>query len=124
MAAVVTADIKLRIKKPAYDLLVGRDDLVCDRAIATAGVWIKSRLAKGGITSPDLTTDAAREAIILRTLSELYSYNGQADEASSHLSMAREIVDGMVGMSGTSGGSNGPVMVAVEGGVPTWLANY
>jgi hypothetical protein len=125
MAAVAIADIKARIKPQVYAVLTGRDDTVCTRAIATAELWAKGRAAKSGVTSLDVTTDYVKEAIVLRTLSELHAYNEQEEVAEDKLKMAREMLDGALGGSVSGlGGKPGPSMVATAGEVPSWLTNY
>lgn len=125
MAAVAVADVKARIKPEVYYALTGRDDAVCTRAIATAELWAKGRAAKGGVADLDVTTEYVKEAIILRTLSELHAYNGQHEMAADKLSMAREMLDGVIGMAANGTGSK-PVATAnaqaYEEG--SWLTNY
>lgn len=125
MAAVAIADVKNRIKLEVYNVLTGRSDAVCTRAIATAELWAQGRAAKAGVASLDVTTDYVKEAIILRTLSELYSYNEQEETAEDKLKMAREMLDGALGgsVSGT-GGKPAPVLTAAAYEVPSWLTNY
>jgi hypothetical protein len=125
MAAVAIADVKNRIKLEVYNVLTGRSDAVCTRAIATAELWAQGRAAKAGVASLDVTTDYVKEAIILRTLSELYSYNEQEETAEDKLKMAREMLDGALGGSVSGlGGKPAPFATAVAGEDPSWLANY
>ena len=125
MAAVAVADVKARIKPEVYYTLTGRDDAVCTRAIATAELWAQGRAAKAGVASLDVTTDYVKEAIVLRTLSELHAYNGQHEMAADKLSMAREMLDGAVGGSVSGAGSKpAPALTAAAYEVPSWLTNY
>lgn len=125
MAAVAVADVKARIKPEVYYTLTGRDDAVCTRAIATAELWAQGRAAKAGVASLDVTTDYVKEAIVLRTLSELHAYNGQHEMAADKLSMAREMLDGAVGGSVSGTGSKpAPALTAAAYEVPSWLTNY
>ena len=62
-----------RMGRYMYDRLTGTDDKVCEAAIASAELWVASRLERAGIT-PDYDVPEVREAAILRTLYELYAF--------------------------------------------------
>lgn len=125
MAAVVIADIKNRIKLEVYNVLTGRTDAVCTRAITTAELWLTGLAAKAGNNAMDMTTELAREVVILRTLSELYSYNGQDETAKDKLNMARELAGSVIGSSANGSPGKPPATItASEYEVASWLTNY
>lgn len=114
-------DLKNEIKGYNYETLTGSDDIVAERCLAKAEIWLKAKLRTYGV-EVNLDNQVIRQALIKRALYELYSYAENEEIARDKARDAIELLRSEFGRSidGEGEKAKGEPVVHIVSGSDNW----